>query len=71
MLAWKKEERNLEGGCLHLEHSARLLPRLERDRAPPLDGASGTMAKTNGSERLFDLSANSSCNTAAQLRHTG
>ena len=41
------------------------------ERAPSLDGASGAVAKTNGSSSLFNLEQISNCNLAAQLWHTG
>jgi hypothetical protein len=41
------------------------------EQAPSLDGASGAVAKTNGSSSLFNLEQISNCNLAAQLWHTG
>jgi hypothetical protein len=41
------------------------------ERAPPLDGASGALAKTNGGASLFNLEQTSNCNLAAPLWHTG
>lgn len=69
MFTWKKE--TSAAAC-----NGKAAPGYCRDskaseRAPPLDGASGALAKTNVRASLFNLEQTSNCNLAAPLRHTG